>query len=38
MAEIKGNLRYIQIPLSYLRNTVAELLKNINFGTVYKST
>jgi hypothetical protein len=28
MAEIKGDLRYLQIPLGYLRNTVAELIKN----------
>jgi hypothetical protein len=28
MAEIKEKLMYLQIPLSYPRNTVAEHLKN----------
>jgi hypothetical protein len=28
MTEIKGDLRYLQIPLGYLRNIVAELIKN----------
>jgi hypothetical protein len=26
MIEIKENLKYLQIPLSYLRNTVAEFM------------
>jgi hypothetical protein len=28
MAEIKGNLRYLQVPLCYPRNTVVELILN----------
>jgi hypothetical protein len=28
MTEIKGNLMYLQIPLTYLRNTAAELKRN----------